>query len=101
MALIIRAGTGESDVVVTECNEQGLLDPVFVQSVLKGYPEFSQLSKGITLNGVIFDRVLINDDAKHSNLELNERATTLLEEVVCLEGPIVGDVLLLTAGEHY
>lgn len=101
MALIIRAGIGESDIAVTETNGQGLLDPVFVQSVLKGYPEFSQLSRGITLNGVVYDRVLMNEDAKHSDLTLNERATTLLEELVCLEGPIVGDVLLLMSGEHY
>ena len=53
MALIIRAGIGESDIAVTETNGQGLLDPVFVQSVLKGYPEFSQLCRGITLNGVV------------------------------------------------
>lgn len=101
MALIIRAGTGQSDIAVTEKNEQGLLEPAFVQNVLKGYPEFSQLSKGITLNGVIYDRVLMNEDAKNSGLELNEQATMLLEELVCLEGPIVGDVLLLTSGEHY
>ncbi|MBQ0326315.1 hypothetical protein J9231_00440 [Providencia rettgeri] len=101
MALIIRAGTSQSDTTVTKADEQGLLDPVFVQSVLKGYPEFSQLSQGITLNGVVYDRVLMNEDAKHSELGLNQRATTLLEEHVCLEGPIVGDVLLLTSGEHY
>ncbi|MEX9785782.1 hypothetical protein [Providencia manganoxydans] len=101
MALIIRAGTGQSDIAVTEKNEQGLLEPAFVQNVLKGYPEFSQLSKGITLDGVIYDRVLMNEDAKNSELGLNQRATTLLEEHVCLEGPIVGDVLLLTSGELY
>lgn len=101
MALIIRAETGQSDIAVTEVNGQGLLDPAFVQGVLKGYPEFSQLSKGIALDGVVYDRVLMNEDTKHSGLGLNERATMLLEELVCLEGPIVGDVMLLTAGEYY
>ena len=43
------------------------------------------MSRGITLNGVVYDRVLMNEDAKHSDLALNERATTLLEELVCLD----------------
>lgn len=101
MALIIRAGSGQNDIVPTDPRGLGLLDPAFVQDVLKGYPEFSQLSSGVTLNGIVYDRVLVNEEGKHSDLSENKHATALLEDQICLEGPIIGDVLLLTSGEYY
>lgn len=41
MALIIRAGTSQSDIAVTEVNGQGLLKPVFVRAFVRDTLNFA------------------------------------------------------------